>query len=106
MRERNLPLEHLARWMSAQPAKLAGLHDRKGAIAPGYDADLVVFDPDAKFILRTEDLQYRHLVSPYLGETLHGKVQATFVRGASVYDRGTFPGTPIGREQIRIKVSC
>jgi allantoinase len=106
MRERNLPLEHLARWMSAQPAKLAGLNDRKGAIAAGYDADLVVFDPDAEFTLRAEDLQYRHLVSPYLGETLHGKVQATFVRGAAVYDRGLFPETPIGREQIRIKVCC
>jgi allantoinase len=106
MRERNLPLERLASWMSAQPAKLAGLDDRKGAIAAGYDADLVVFDPDAKFTLQAEDLQYRHLVSPYLGETLRGKVQATFIRGASVYDRGSFPGTPIGREQIRIKVCC
>jgi allantoinase len=106
LRERNLPLERLARWMSAQPAKLAGLNDRKGAIAAGYDADLVVFDPDAQFTLRAEDLQYRHLVSPYLGETLHGKVQATFVRGAAVYDRGLFPETPIGREQIRIKVCC
>jgi allantoinase len=106
MRERNLPLEHLARWMSAQPATLAGLHDRKGAIAAGHDADLVVFDPDAEFTLRAEDLQYRHLVSPYLGETLHGKVQATFVRGAAVYDQGSFPESPIGREQIRIKVCC
>jgi allantoinase len=106
MRERKLPLERLAYWMSAQPAKLAGLHDRKGAIAAGYDADLVVFDPDAEFTLRAEDLQYRHLVSPYLGETLHGKVQATFVRGAAVYDQGSFPESPMGREQIRIKVCC
>jgi allantoinase len=106
MRARNLPLEHLARWMSAQPAKLAGLHGRKGAIAVGYDADLVVFDPEAEFILRAEDLQYRHLVSPYLGETLRGKVHATFVRGTPVYDQGSFPESPIGREQIRIKVCC
>ena len=106
MRSRNLSLDRLAYWMSAQPAKLAGLHDRKGAIAPGYDADLVVFDPDAEFTLRAEDLQYRHLVSPYLGETLRGKVHATFVRGTAVYDQGSFPETPIGREQIRIKVCC
>jgi allantoinase len=106
MRSRHLPLDRLAYWMSAQPAKLAGLHDRKGAIAPGYDADLVVFDPDAEFTLRAEDLQYRHLVSPYLGETLRGKVHATFVRGTAVYDQGSFPETPIGREQIRIKVCC
>jgi allantoinase len=104
MRARNLPLDHLARWMSAQPAKLAGLNDRKGAIATGYDADLVVFDPDAEFVLSTQDLQYRHLVSPYLGETLHGKVRATFVRGVAAYDQGSFPDPPTGREQIRIKV--
>ncbi|MEA3008242.1 MAG: hypothetical protein QOI94_3511, partial [Acidobacteriaceae bacterium] len=47
-----------------------------------------VFDPDAEFTLRAEDLQYRHLVSPYLGETLHGKVQATFVRGAASISSG------------------
>ncbi len=51
MRKRGLPLEDLVRWMSAQPAKLAGMEERKGAIAAGCDADLVVFDPDAEFTL-------------------------------------------------------
>jgi allantoinase len=103
MRERGLPLENLARWMSAQPAKLAGLEERKGSLAAGYDADLVVFDPDAQFILSTEELQYRHLVSPYLGENLYGKVHATFLRGSPVYREGSFPDPPLGREQIRIE---
>ena len=75
--------------------------ERKGAIAAGYDADLVVFDPDAEFTLSTEDLQYRHLVSPYLGESLHGKVRATFVRGVAVYQDGSFPDPPVGKEQRR-----
>jgi allantoinase len=101
MRQRGLPLEALVRWMSAQPAKLAGLEKHKGAIAPGYDADLVIFDPDAHFTLSTEDLQYRHLVSPYLGESLHGKVRATFVRGNAVYQEGSFPDPPVGKEQRR-----
>jgi allantoinase len=105
MRERGLPLDHLARWMSAQPAKLAGLTERKGSIAAGCDADLVVFDPDAVFTLSAADLQYRHLVSPYLGEKLHGKVQATFVRGVAVYQEGRFPSPfidpPVGREHRR-----
>ena len=106
MRERGLPLENLARWMSAQPAKLAGLDERKGAIAAGCDADLVVFDPDAEFTLRAEDLHYRHLVSPYLGEKLRGKVQATFVRGRRRLSTGLVPGSTHGqraREQTRIK---
>jgi allantoinase len=39
-------LGDLARWMSQGPARLAGLGGRKGRIAPGYDADLVIFNPD------------------------------------------------------------
>jgi allantoinase len=99
MRKRDLPIQDLARWMSAQPAKLAGLEGRKGAIAAGYDADLVVFDPDAEFTLSAADLHYRHTVSPYLGEQLHGRVKATFVRGVAVFKDGSFPDPPIGREQ-------
>jgi len=101
MDKRGLPLQNLARWMSAQPAKLAGINDRKGAIAVGRDADLVVFDPDAEFVLTAGDLHYRHPVSPYLGERLRGKVRATFVRGIAVFERGSFPDPPIGREHRR-----
>ena len=99
MRKRDLPIQDLVRWMSTQPAKLAGLDGHKGAIATGYDADLVVFDPDAEFVPSTADLHYRHPVSPYLGEQLQGRVKATFVRGAGVFKDGSFPGPPVGREQ-------
>jgi allantoinase len=99
MSKRGLPIQDLARWMSTQPAKLAGLEGRKGALAKGYDADLVVFDPDAEFTLSTADLHYRHSVSPYLGERLQGRVRATFVRGVAVFKDGSFPYPPIGREQ-------
>ena len=101
MMERGFPLENLARWMSAQPAKLAGIQDHKGAIAEGRDADFVVFDPENEFVVRTEDLHYRHLVSPYLGEKLRGKVSATFVRGVAVYKDGVFPDPPAGREEMK-----
>jgi allantoinase len=59
----------------------------------------VVFDADAEFTLSTADLHYRHPVSPYLGERLQGRVQATFVRGVAVFKDGSFPDSPIGREQ-------
>ena len=101
MRERGLPLELLVRWMSTQPARLAGLEGRKGAIAPGYDADLVVFDPDAHFTLSVADLHYRHPISPYLGEKLHGRVLATFLRGVAVFQDGSFADLPLGVEQRR-----
>ena len=84
------------------PAKLAGLAHRKGAIAAGWDADLVAFDPEAAFTLRADDLHYRHPLSPYLGERLYGKVQGTFVRGTAVFRKGAFPGPPIGGEALAI----
>lgn len=101
MCKRGLPIRDLARWMSAQPAKLAGLEGRKGAIVAGYDADLVVLDPDAEFTLSIEDLHYRHPVSPYLGERLRGRVRTTFLRGSAVFEQGSFPNPPAGRELRR-----
>ncbi len=102
MRQRGLTLEDLARWMSAQPAKLAGVEGRKGAIAAGYDADLVVFDPEAVFTLGDAELHYRHPVSPYLGESLHGRVMATYLRGTKVFEEGLFPGPPMGKTCARV----
>ena len=46
--DRGYTLNQVTDWMCRMPARLAGL-DRKGAIEPGYDADLVIIDPDAAF---------------------------------------------------------
>jgi allantoinase len=94
MREREIPLEKMTQWMSAAPARLAGLHHRKGAIAKGMDADLIVFNPDASFEVAKEDLVYRHPVSPYLGDKLYGVVEHTILRGIEV----TKDATPTGIE--------
>ncbi|MFY9947305.1 MAG: allantoinase AllB [Candidatus Sulfotelmatobacter sp.] len=95
---RGFTLMDLARWMSAEPARLAGCGARKGRIAPGNDADFVVFDSDREFIVSPERLHYRHPVSAYLGETLRGVVKATYLRGNPVFTDGAFPGQPAGRE--------
>ncbi|MFL5422593.1 MAG: allantoinase AllB [Myxococcales bacterium] len=97
LRERSLPIERLVHWMSEAPADLAGLETRKGRIAPGYDADLVLFDPDGELTIRADALLHRHHVTPYLGAVLRGTVEATYVRGALAYDRRTGPApTPPG----------
>lgn len=96
-RERGNAPERLAEWMSAAPARLAGLEGRKGAIAPGCDADLVVWHPDAGFRVEPSALHHRHRLSPYAGATLPGVVEATYLRGEKVYDRGRFTSEPTGR---------
>jgi len=93
---RNYSLKHLARWMCTRPAQLAGLEKYKGAIAIGYDADIVVWNPEKRFIVRPKMLQHRHKLTPYANEVLHGVVEATFLRGEMIYDRGRFLGAPRG----------
>lgn len=95
---RGFTLLDLASWMAAAPARLAGCEARKGRIAAGCDADFVVFHPDREFIVTEERLHYRHLVSPYLGETLRGVVKATYLRGTPAFADDEFPGDPCGQE--------
>jgi allantoinase len=82
-RARGVGPERVARWMSAAPAALAGLHAR-GALARGRDADVVVWDPDAHFTVDPERLHHRHRVTPYAGRALFGVVRATYVAGVRV----------------------
>lgn len=86
----------LARWMSAAPARLAGLAGRKGAIAEGCDADLVLWDPEATWTVAAASLQHRHGLTPYDGLRLRGEVRATYLRGEPVWRDGSFAATPAG----------
>jgi allantoinase len=95
---RGFTLKDIARWMAQEPARLAGCDARKGQIAAGYDADFVVFDPEAEFTVIADRLHHRHAVSPYLGERLRGVVKKTYLRGKAVFDDGRFPGEASGRE--------
>jgi len=98
---RGFSLIDIARWMSEAPAQLAGCHSHKGRLAPGFDADFVVFDPEREFVVSEDRLYYRHPVSPYLGEKLRGVVKATYLRGREVFSDGQFPGDPTGVEHRR-----
>ncbi|MGD9483154.1 allantoinase AllB [Streptomyces sp. TRM70308] len=78
----------VARWMSAAPARLAGLHGRKGGIAPGHDADFAVFAPDQTFTVDPAELHHRNQVTAYAGRTLHGVVRSSWLRGEQITDHG------------------
>jgi allantoinase len=86
----------LARWLCSAPAKLVGLEGRKGIIANGYDADLVVWNPAKQFRVEASALHHRHKLTPYQGLVLAGVVEKTFLRGRKIYDSGEFIGEPRG----------
>jgi allantoinase len=94
--ERGYAVERLAGWLCASPARLAGLEKRKGKIAKDFDADLVIWDPNAKFCVEPERLHQRHKLTPYAGRELYGVVTATYLRGRKVFDRGEFASSPTG----------
>ncbi|GJM23245.1 MAG: allantoinase [Planctomycetota bacterium] len=96
-RARGHDLAQLVRWMAVAPARLAGLQMRKGALAPGYDADMVVFDPEQEFVVTPSELHHRHALTPYAGETLRGRVRSTWLAGRCVFRDGEFEGAPRGQ---------
>jgi len=77
--QRNVDFPRLAEWLALAPARLAGLDGRKGSIAVGKDADLVVFDPDGETVVRGDDLHHRHPLTPYEGMRLRGRVVDTML---------------------------
>jgi allantoinase len=91
-------VKDITQWMSRQPAILCGLSHRKGAIEVGYDADIVLWDPDASVQVEGTRLQHRHALTPYEGRTLRGAVRATYVGGVKVWDAGRLVNA--GRGQL------
>ncbi len=62
----------------------------------GYDADLVVWNPEAAFDVAPQQLHHRHKLTPYRGQTLYGRVEATFLRGEKIYESDCFGASPRG----------
>jgi allantoinase len=97
MRERNLPIEKLSTWMSHRPARLAGLDHRKGQLAPGFDADITIWNPDASFAVSPDMIRHKHKLTPYNGRRLFGMVESVYLRGRRIFANGELSSIDSGR---------
>ncbi|KAI5889423.1 allantoinase [Schizophyllum commune H4-8] len=82
----DIALADIVRWTSRKTAEHAGLAARKGQLRAGYDADFVIFDPDASWTVTKEQMNFKNKLSPYEGLTLRGRVEQTWLRGGLAYD--------------------
>jgi allantoinase len=96
-KERGFSLIDLTKWLCSGPAKQVGLQNRKGSLAEGFDADLIIWNPDQQFEVKPTALFHRHKISPYRGELLQGVVQKTFLRGRKLYDGREVTGPSAGK---------
>lgn len=94
-RARGLPLERIAALVAATPASRFRI-PRKGSVAVGYDADLVLIDPQQSFTLDADALHQRHKVSPYVGESFRGTVRRTLRRGETIVADGRITARTTG----------
>ncbi|GAA4746439.1 allantoinase AllB [Flavisolibacter ginsenosidimutans] len=87
-KQRGITPNDICRWLSSNPAKLIGQQTRKGEIAEGYDADLIVWNPEESFVVTEDIIHHKHKVTPYLGRELFGVVKQTYLNGTMVFDKG------------------
>jgi dihydropyrimidinase len=94
VRAGNIGLNRFVELVATAPAKLFGLWPRKGTIAPGSDADIVVFDPDAQRVLSAATHHMNVDYSCYEGRSVRGVPEVVMQRGELLVDHGTFVGKP------------
>ncbi|HEY0728462.1 MAG TPA: allantoinase AllB [Pyrinomonadaceae bacterium] len=87
-RRRGFSLRDLTNWLCTNPARQVSLASRKGTIAAGCDADIIIWKPDRELVVDAAHLEHRHKLTPYHGESLTGVVEKTFLRGRKLYENG------------------
>ncbi|OWF41243.1 allantoinase, mitochondrial-like [Mizuhopecten yessoensis] len=97
----DLTLHDVVRLLCCNTAQLAGLGHRKGAIQTGYDADFVIWDPQASYQVTIGMIRHKNKLTPYEGRQLQGVVKTTVVGGATVYDNNATVRSPRGNMLLR-----
>ena len=92
VRPGRISLNRFVELTATSPAKIFGLFPRKGTIAPGSDADIVVFDPNRKIVLSSKTHHMRVDYNPYEGREVTGVTDTVISRGRVIIDNGKFVG--------------
>jgi allantoinase len=95
--EMDIGILDVVRLCALNTSKQVGLSHKKGALRPGMDADICIFDDEGTFVVGREQMLFRNKVSPYQGKTMKGVVKETWVRGSKVFERGGFNGGFVGK---------
>ena len=96
--EGRIGLNRMVELLSTNPAKLFGLYPRKGTVAVGSDADLVVFDPERRHLITAASQQSKTDYNLYEGTEVVGDVETVLLRGQVIVDGGEVVGKPgVGR---------
>lgn len=103
--KRGFSLNDIVEWLCKRPAEFLGMSKRKGALLPGYDADIVVWDPHKKFQVSPDAIEHKHKVTPYEGRELQGKVERTYLYGELVFANGKVAAEPSGKILLRQSVN-
>ncbi|QFF99197.1 allantoinase AllB [Psychrobacillus glaciei] len=94
--KRNVPITDFVRMIATNPAKRFNM-PTKGEIAISKDADIILVNANQSYVVKKEDLYYRHKHSPYIGRTINCRVTKTIVRGNLVFDlEKGIVGEPVG----------
>ena len=88
VRTGRINLNRMVELLSTNPAKLFGLYPRKGIVAPGSDADIVVFDPDKRHLITAETQQSRSDYNLDEGTEVTGSPEVVLLRGSVIVENG------------------
>jgi dihydropyrimidinase len=94
VRKGRLTLARLVEVLATAPARIAGMYPRKGVLAVGSDADIVIFDPSARRTIRAADLHSACDYDPYEGWDVTGWPEAVVLRGEVAFERGELRSSP------------
>lgn len=97
MKEKNISIEKILKWLCENPAKLIGLQNTKGKIQKGFDADITIWNPEKKFKVTEDIIQHRHKITPYLSRELYGVVEQTYIGGKKVFERNFYQNLNNGK---------